>query len=493
MSYCEITKKYFPASEMQKVMIDGEYKLVSPVLVTKECEECGERFLLEDVKQVYKDGNLVWVCEDCMCYYCTCEDCGSIYHEDEVRNVNGYMVCDYCLDEHYVICECCDEYCPRDESYETEDGDYICESCYDSSYVLCTRCGTAVYCDNAYYADDDEGRYDPYCSRCFERLDSVIHDYGYKPIPHFKKTEDEIIQHEYFGMEIEVEGDKSLAKEFLGYFDKDQIYLKRDGSVDGFEIVTMPMSRKYFYEKFVPQLDNGMGFLRRNGFRGHNRAGIHIHVSSEIISLDDFKKLVCLLYPEQETVYKKWLAITQRHDDKMREWSTMKLDGNKQCARKKKKEIAERIETHKQTDTKRKPATYCTRYTALNVQNEDTIEFRIFNSNIRTERIIKNMQVVFSLLDFTGTDKLPTFNNYMNFVKEHKEDYREYWEFLNEKGIVPSEETKQKVKHIVEALRAIDNNVVDYNSAIETLRAISPNGSTEIDDNDEVTGGVQCA
>ena len=44
------------------------------------------------------------------------------------------------------------------------------------------------------------------------------------------------------------------------------------------------------------------------------------------------------------------------------------------------------------------------RYIAMNCSpNNKTVEFRIFNSSTRVERILKNYEIVFSLIDFTNT------------------------------------------------------------------------------------------
>lgn len=433
------------------------------------------------------------VCQDCSDeYYSTCEECGRRTAIDETRVIGDYVYCDECVSEHFTICEYCDEYVRLDDAYETTHGGYVCGHCRDYYYNTCDNCGREIPLDEAYYADDDECEEYPLCRRCYENGGYCeINSYGYKPEPYFNRLKNEKKTKEFFGMEIEVEGQVKYAKGFKEFFPLSQIYLKKDGSVNGFEIVTHPMTRRYFYSKFVPNLEKGMKFLRQNGFRGHNRAGIHIHVSDEAISMEQLKKLMCLLYPEQKSIYKKWLAITQRHDDKMQQWSRMIID-DKECTNSVKKKVKEEIDYRQKKGYGGKPEIDNTRYTAINMRNNDTIEFRIFNSNIRTERIIKNMQVIFSLLDFTKTDKLPTFHNYMRFVEENRGDYRELWEFLLEKGIYQPSIEKAQLKEIIKAIKTVDSEIIDYGTAIEKLRALEPKTVEGIDDNDEIEGGLPC-
>lgn len=105
-----------------------------------------------------------------------------------------------------------------------------------------------------------------------------IHDYSYKPDPEFKGE-----GKRYFGVELEVDyGGNDNAKEVLDIanYDKENIYIKSDGSLDdGFEIVTHPMTLNY-YINLMPW-EEVMRKLIRMGYKSH-KAGtcsLHIHIN----------------------------------------------------------------------------------------------------------------------------------------------------------------------------------------------------------------------
>ena len=83
------------------------------------------------------------------------------------------------------------------------------------------------------------------------------------------------------------------------------------------------------------------------------------------------------------------------------------------------------------------------RYSAMNCSpNNKTVEFRIFNSSTRVERILKNYEIVFSLIDFTNTNTEVTHKNYVQFVVDNKDKYKYLYEFLLEKELVVNDEVQ---------------------------------------------------
>ena len=71
------------------------------------------------------------------------------------------------------------------------------------------------------------------------------------------------------------------------------------------------------------------------------------------------------------------------------------------------------------------------RYTALNMTRH-TLEFRIFNSSLRYDRVLKNAEFVCSLFEFTKTDNPMYVKDYLNWLKDNSEEYKELIDFLNE-------------------------------------------------------------
>jgi glutaredoxin-related protein len=123
------------------------------------------------------------------------------------------------------------------------------------------------------------------------------------------------------------------------------------------------------------------------------------------------------------------------------------------------------------------------RYLAINTRNINTIEFRMFNSNTRPERIIKNAQVIFSLIDFTKTKIKVSMKNYLRFIEDHRKDYKELYDFLIEKHIyIP----KLSLERLLE-LSAEDNNEVQ-----KYIQSLSATQNLTVDESDN-EGDIQCA
>lgn len=515
VAICECCKDYYFAeigTENANVIYnktDGTGSFICYI-----CEEQYNYVVCEDCNTWTQNPSYIqddekYICEDCLNNnnYAICEDCLDIFNKDNMKFVENHgYVCDGCCDEgDYHTCEYCGDIFRETDMVLTADGrNWYCNSCANETLHWCDNCG-------ACFEDSDNVEYNSYensylCENCYNHCDNAINDYSFKPTPTFFKAYDELPTDEYFGFEIEVDGDQDYADAFLDEFGgTDLIYLKNDSSVDGFEIVTHPMTRKFINTTFKSRLEYGMRFLRENYFKGHNHGGIHIHVSRSAISDNQLVKMLQLLTfdPDKkysEKKYKKWLAITQREKKRMHEWSKMEadiylkrydtyindFDINLKSPARGAKYIKETILNGLPLNNY-----HDDRYRCINLENENTYEFRIFNSNLRVERIMKDAQVIFSLIDFTATDELPTMRNYLNFVIRNKETYPEYADFLIEKEIIPKQETIDKQKTFIDGVKQMLND-----NEIRTLADIQNyinNLTLELQPDEETEGETICA
>lgn len=505
---CENCDEYFYAREgtfgadviAKNVDLDGKF-------ICHDCEENHNYKLCEKCEcwsddTVLIEDNDEYICQDCLddSRYTKCQDCGKYYTKDNSYYINNYgWVCNDCFNNgDYRFCQNCGEaFRENDMRFAEDEEEWYCDDCACNYLYQCNDCGAYYSNSNNLQRSDDDCCY--YCENCWDNNPQTINNYGYKPKPVFFNTPNEISTKEYFGFEIEVDGGEDCASEFLDEFgDRSLIYLKHDGSIDGFEIVTHPMTRGFINTTFRSHLESGMSYLKDNGFRGHNYGGIHIHVSKEAISDKQLIKMLQLLTYDNKkkyskNKYQKWLAITQRKESQMQEWSRMdtyiyysindgydfKINQNNPTrgAKNIKAQIQNGITPSNPHDN---------RYKCINLENRNTYEFRIFNSNLRVERIIKDAQVIFSLIDFTATDELPTMRNYLNFVMRNRETYPEYAEFLIEKEIIPKQEKINKRETLIKGIKQILNNseirtltdIQNYINDLETeLQPI--NGETE--------------
>ena len=244
------------------------------------------------------------------------------------------------------------------------------------------------------------------------------------------------------GLEIEVAGNTDFAEGFMERVDNDLIYLESDSSVEGFEIITQPMTRKYATEVFTDKISKGFEFLKEHDFEGHNAGGIHIHVRLPYDNSDFMScifKLKKLLYNLPPCMQDLLLLISQRSSDKLKQWSN---------------------NTHCGKLTLQNCTSQSNRYELLNIDSRTrTLEFRMFNSNLRTERIMKNIEVVLSLLDYVETYYTVDMYNknlftWLDYVKRNKEKYPNLVAFINKDKIQDKLREIGYIKEGVESLCA---------------------------------------
>lgn len=390
------------------------------------CDDCGE-LVREDESYTTHDGRAICTnCYDSNGYF-TCECCGKVvedYNIVYIKDMEKY-VCKDCADENYYRCMECGEWYSSSKIITDSEGKHLCEDCYCDNYYTCADCGEFVRQDYAYWDVEND---DMYCVYCYNtNLESrVINSYHSNNGWTIHFTENELDNYMLdkltLGLEIEVAGSAKHAKGFMERVDNDLIYLERDGSVAGFEIITQPMTRKYATEVFTDKISKGFEFLKEHNFKGHNAGGIHIHVRLPYDNPDFMScifKLKKLLYNLPSCMQDLLLLISQRSSDKLKQWSDNTCN-----------EL-----------TLQDCMIQGTRYELLNMDSRThTLEFRMFNSNLRTERIMKNIEVILSLLDYVETyytvemyDK--NLFTWLDYVKRNEEKYPNLVAFINEDKI----------------------------------------------------------
>ena len=276
--------------------------------------------------------------------------------------------------------------------------------------------------EDGYWGDNDNF----YCENCIdEHINGVIKMYhSFSDWDYRYESDEQYTTNTYYGFEIEVAGDREYAEETDNKL-CGRAVLMADGSVEGFEIVTDPMTKKYYYNSFMPILEDTMEFLKQNNFQGHGAGGIHIHVSEN--ACNNWEGVRALLNYNNTDL---WIKLTQRKEDKLQQWARLYSE---------------------QFDGKD------TRYQALNYDNRtNTYEFRIFNSNLRVERITKNFEIVLSLIDFVNNNIITNYadiKRYIKFVKDNKSKYQNLYDFIIEKGIIKENILTKASNKIAEVLQ----------------------------------------
>ncbi len=319
----------------------------------------------------------------------TCGGCLEEFPTDQLHEFDGRNLCPKCFREETMVCSVCGERIWIYDNAGTE-GTPLCQQCYDRYYTSCERCGVLLRQEYARYAPYDYEEEHPLCDDCMDQVecsDDVIQDYCYKPEPTFFGTGPR-----FFGVELEIDeaGETSRnAWELLSIANGEgekRLYCKHDGSLnDGFEMVTHPMSLSY-HKEVMPWPD----ILHRAvemGYISHQAGtcGLHVHVSRAAFGSTE---------AQQEAVIARILYFFEKHWEELLKFSRRtQRQLNRWAARYGYKEQPRDILEHA------KKGCHAGRYTCVNLQNRDTIEFRIFRGTLKYNTLIATLQMVDRICD----------------------------------------------------------------------------------------------
>lgn len=306
-----------------------------------------------------------------------CAECGRELGEVSVFEFEGNIYCEECFEELTVVCDCCERRIWRDNA-EGDSLTLLCEHCYSYSYTHCERCGCLIHNDSALYEDDSDYSY---CQECYEKIMSEpIKSYYYKPEPIFYGNGSR-----FYGVELEIDqgGEvSSNAQKLLDYVNQDNtyIYAKHDGSLsNGFEIVSHPMT----IEHHLNEVDYSGLFKMAvgMGYRSHQAetCGLHIHVNRTAFgdSREEQEEVIARIVFFVEKHWCELLKASRRTKFSMNRWaSRYGISENTQNTYKKAKERR------------------LGRYVAVNLENYNTIEFRLFRGTLRHQTFVATLQLV---------------------------------------------------------------------------------------------------
>ena len=353
-----------------------------------------------------------------------CSKCGEILSEDSGYYFDEQHLCQYCYDEYTTTCNNCGATIWRDES-EGDSEISLCSSCYDRYYTTCEGCNGLLHNDDAYYEDDDDY---PYCRNCYESRHGIIKSYNYKPEPIFYGSGDL-----FYGIELEIDkgGEDCInAQKILDVANEEEnrIYIKHDGSINsGFEIVSHPMSYKYHLNKM-----NWSDVLNKAismEYRSHNTStcGLHIHCSRSA-----FGKT----YDLQEQSIARVVYFVEKHWNELVRFSRRTIDNLNRWAAK----YAALSETTEETYKKAKNRGLG-RYVAVNLNNFETVEFRMWRGTLRYSTFIATLQLVDEICKcaINMNDYEMENMSWLDFVQRISPEKAELISYLKEKMLYVNE------------------------------------------------------
>ena len=339
------------------------------------CASCDYTTTNEDDLCFVEDSLL---CEDCRSWCDNCEDYMSNDSSHYVEGVGDY--CESCWENNTCYCERCSNTYPDSVSqYHIEDrGEYWCEGCYESEGSYCEDC-------DQYFSSECEG-----CGEGSRSRSNLIHQYSYKPSPRFFGNDKHNL---YFGLELEMEIRSGNLRESSQYIQSkvgDSIYLKDDSSIGrggyaGFELVSHPLS----FGHWISQMSNlweGLDYLRDNeqarSWDAEN-CGIHIHTSRA-----GFKS---------GAHTHRWLTLIYKNAPEMMKFAGRKSDYAK-------------FNDVWQYDEYDRPyfsvkhklnGSHTERYSAVNTQNEHTLELRFFRGTTKPSGVLSAIELAHASIEYT--------------------------------------------------------------------------------------------
>lgn len=332
------------------------------VASTEVCIECDRR---RPVSEMTSLGNGRYICTDAD------DDCG------------GYN------SHRYDECCCCGDTIVTDmeDYYSDADGYPVCDDCCSEYYGRCCDCDHLVHVDNAYY-DEEDGNYR--CDHCHEQHSrGQIRSYGYKPTPVFNGEARDGL---YFGLEIETDcgSPSSFSSECSQRFGS-VMYYKSDGSLssDGVECVTHPMSYDY-----------AMGFdwdafhsiACDNDMRSHdtNSCGFHIHVSRDGLGSSR---------DERELTAAKMVLFFDHYRSELLKFSRRKSRYANEWARSNNADI-KRDDSKSLAYSKAVDSSNASRYCAVNLRNEHTVEVRLWRGTTNPDTIRATIDLTNAIVQY---------------------------------------------------------------------------------------------
>lgn len=393
---------------------DGEPMCASCLIADGwiRCHNCSDWIREDDATEV--DGE-AW------CSVCVMDDASECTHchtwhdnsnLDTVRVYDSYTGlssyetwCEDCRDDAYECDECGELYAGfGDGDGETRvwdrDGDYeyrhLCPTC-EANMDHCACCGRTL--------DDDcnhDLNGDAYCCGCHSS--EYLHSYGHTYCDHkYRLPDDPTPANMYLGVELETEAastndPEALAEAVTLAAGEDRIECKEDGSLDdGCEIVTQPMSAAYH----LATLDDLGGrrlwdvildACHDEHARSHDggRCGLHIHVSRSWLNSDDKVTTFIRLIQGHAA---EWRHFSRREKDRM-SYCSLHSDYDDGIS------IADAPKVKR--DKTRKDYS---RYVAVNLNNDATIELRLWRGTLVKQTLRATIEATAALALIAGDDR----------------------------------------------------------------------------------------
>lgn len=387
-----------------------------------ECDNCHNTLPAGEPSYSMSDPpNQTW-CKDCYDDEGgTCGHCGGCVNVSSLTEVNyraygsNYTreVCESCLDSAYSLCDRCSDTWRNTHLCEWA-GDCACPICIDDSACTCDDCDAERWDGDNHYeyceaSSDDDSDSSAIRSWDYEVLDTLNF---------LGQPADKL----WLGVELEVEC-KSSSGWYRGELAdavasamRDFAVLKSDGSLtNGFEIVTAPATIEIHREEWTKRF-YGKSFIKGLRSWDAGTCGLHVHISRKPLSKLTQAKIVGFCNIEENRIWMEKLAGRSSRYAEFKDVERLGTQWRQQHSR----------------------------YRVVNVENTDTLEFRIFKGSLRPECLWRALEFVHSLVKFceqTSLEKLQA-SQYLAWLGKQKKTYPSLAEFYFPKAVAAKRNPK---------------------------------------------------
>ena len=417
--------------------------------VLEECAECGVE--IPEGEEFVRTAGAFYqqLCEECFYNYIfNCYWCGNECELEDGRqlNSNGELICFSCADYH-TLCEVCEDDIHVDDAYWSErGGSYLCHHCYNENEPDAVR---------------------PWG----DRPQLVFHDeQGTSDGPLRGKT--------YFGIEIEVAAcPMHVPDDYASSYDnhEERMWITTDSSVEsGYEFVTMPGTLEAIQNGKVIDWDRWSQHVHHNvpPQEQEYSNGIHVHINRGAFDSRLTKYDRSLYYggetpPSSAHLY-RFMHFLQSHDEAVQTIAGRAMSDY--CMWDYTKDTLLRAK-----DAKGDIGNHA-RYRPINTQNPDTIEVRIFDG--RTDRvfILRAVEFLHSVLEYTRKIRgFGTWEGYVAWLKENRALYfSDLYLVVSDHGLVrralsANQANRMRIKAAMKKRKEAVAKSKEYSAYIETV------------------------
>ena len=280
--------------------------------------------------------------------------------------------------------------------------DYYCDDCADDVIVSCD------YCDNRYHIDEGHD-----CDN-EDSYSGPIYPYDYRPAPCFFGRDSDPERY-HLGFELEIESKKDIhpssCAETLQGILNERAYYKSDGSLSfGVEIVTHPHTLEEYRTRFPWNFTEQ---AKQLGFRSWDTStcGFHVHVSRYAFgtgielgeSHNAYLNRTIIVRQRHELRFIKLIYDNQRQIERLSgrsnsRWATFNDKGR----------LWSKVRDRQQVDG---------HYSAVNTENRETIEVRVFRGTLNSNRLMAYLEFVASAVEYTRNLRVTPANKALSWMK----------------------------------------------------------------------------